>query len=353
MGDRPRLRGTLDFYWNRLSRVWPTWAFVTVCFTGWLVLKHVTVGGTHLHERAQPSIGVLPLLEQLGMVQLWTRPWFSGASAVGPGWSLSAEWLAYCTFPVLVLVLFRLRRCPAVVLGAAAVAVLLPFAHSAGVLGMPDFPWSWLVRIGGGFLAGALVAMCVRRVPPGPDVARRAAAVATAASVALLVGLWWAELSGRNAVGAMVVLFPVLVGSLALSDSGPGPARRLGVPWLVTGGRISFALYLVHECVFEVFWTLMDVVPLLSTDRPWAALLQPVVLLVPVPVAYLVWRFVEEPARRRMRRTTRRATPVGTPAVPAPREAPATARLAAQAGARQAVPVPVPVPVVVAGSRRS
>ena len=93
------------------------------------------------------------------------------------------------------------------------------------------------------------------------------------------------------------------------------------------GGRISFALYLVHECVFEGFWTLMDVVPLLSPDRPWAALLQPVVLLVPVPVAYLVWRFVEEPARLRMRRMTRPTTPAA-PAAPDLGEDPATARLA-------------------------
>ena len=314
MGARPRLRATVVFYWNRLSRVWPLWAFVTVLFTGWLVIKHVTVGGEHLHEGVQPSVGPLPLLEQLLMVQAWSRPLPYGGAAIGPGWSLSAEWLAYCTFPLLVLLFYRISRGPAVVLGIAAVAALLPFASFVAAEGRHDFDWSWLARIAGCFVAGALASLAVRRIAATPRTRRVAGVVAGVAGVQLLVVVWWAALSPGDYAGIVVPLFPVLVGALALADT--GLARWLSVPWLVLGGRISFALYLVHQCVFEVFWTGMDVLPVLGPHSRWSALVAPAVLVSTVPAAYLLWRYVEEPARLRMRALERRRRP--TP-VPAPR----------------------------------
>ena len=70
---------------------------------------------------------------------------------------------------------------------------------------------------------------------------------------------------------------------------------------MVLGGRLSFALYLVHVPVFEVFWTLMGWYPRLAPGSTLAGLLTPHVLLLTVPLAYVLYRFVEEPARRRLR----------------------------------------------------
>jgi peptidoglycan/LPS O-acetylase OafA/YrhL len=300
LGPRPKLRATVSFYWNRLSRVWPLWAFVTLAFTGWLVLKQATVGGPLLHEGAQPTLGLLPLLEQLLMVQVWASPHSWATGVVGPGWSLSAEWLAYVTFPVVVLVLHRLRRLPAVALAAGAVLMMLPFAYTA--VTSPEgvgFAWNWFYRIAGGFLAGALVSLCVRRIEQTERVRRAASYVAAGAVVQILVVVWWADLYGKT-VAVAVLLFPVLIGALAMADA--GPARFLSGSWINLAGRFSFALYLVHECVFEVFWTAMDVVPRLQAGSALVALLLPVVLVTTLPAAYLLWRFVEEPARRAMRR---------------------------------------------------
>jgi peptidoglycan/LPS O-acetylase OafA/YrhL len=304
LGPRPKLGATVSFYWNRLSRVWPLWAFVTVAFTGWLVLKQLTVGGNHLHESAQPSVGVLPLIEQLLMVQVWSQPQSWASGAIGPGWSLSAEWLAYLAFPVVVLGLHRLRRLPSVVLGAGAVLAMTPFAYT--VVTSPDghgFDWNWLYRIAGAFLAGALVSLCVRTIEQTERVRRVASFVAGGAIAAVLVVFWWADMHAKD-VGVVVVLFPVLIGALTLADA--GPARFLSAPWINLAGRFSFALYLVHECVFEIFWTAMDVVPHLQTGSATVALLLPLVLVTPVPAAYLLWRFVEEPARLAMRRMSER-----------------------------------------------
>ena len=49
-------------------------------------------------------------VRQIFLVQLWFQPFFDGSSWDGPAWSISAEWLAYLLFGVLVLVLFRMAQ---------------------------------------------------------------------------------------------------------------------------------------------------------------------------------------------------------------------------------------------------
>jgi peptidoglycan/LPS O-acetylase OafA/YrhL len=141
---------------------------------------------------------------------------------------------------------------------------------------------------------------------------------------AVAVGLWWGDWRGidndHSAFGGIVVVFfPVLVGALALSRT--GPSALLSRDALVHGGRISFGLYLVHIPVFEVFWTLMGWWPEIAVGTSlWALLLVPVVLSTFV-LAHLAHAFVEEPARERLRRVlpTHRPTvvPVRPTAVPA------------------------------------
>jgi peptidoglycan/LPS O-acetylase OafA/YrhL len=183
-----------------------------------------------------------------------------------------------------------------------------PFAAGVVINANHDFSWSWLVRIGGGFLAGAFTAMCVARIRVTATTGRRASVVAGGAVVFALVVIWWGVLvgsrDGGDYAGLASLAFPVLVGALALADA--GPARFLAKDWVVMGGRISFALYLVHECLFEVFWTAMDVVPALGPQSRWQGLAAPLVVVATVPAAWLLWRFVEEPSRRAMRDLARR-----------------------------------------------
>ncbi|MGY2066881.1 acyltransferase family protein [Blastococcus sp. SYSU DS0619] len=316
LGSRPGLRATADFYWARLSRIWPTWMVVLGAVSVGLVVRESLTGQA---SRAATGSGLdaAAVLRQVLLVQVWDRPDYAATGPVGPGWSLSAEWLAYLVFPLVVVLLFRVRGWRPAVLGGLAVAAVTPFAWACVASGTHDWRWSWLLRLAGCFLAGALVALCARRIRATGRAVRAAGGVAAGAAVLIVLVAW---VAGAERSGVAVVAFPVLVGALALADG--GPARALAAGPVVLGGRVSFALYLVHMAVFETAWTLADVVP---GAGPLLHLLVPVL---PLPAAWLLWRFVEEPARRRMRAlgpARPRATPARPPAVRVDAPVPANA----------------------------
>ncbi len=49
-------------------------------------------------------------VRQVLLVQLWFQPFFDNSSWDGPAWSISAEWLAYLLFGLLVLVILRMTQ---------------------------------------------------------------------------------------------------------------------------------------------------------------------------------------------------------------------------------------------------
>ena len=110
----------------------------------------------------------------------------------------------------------------------------------------------------------------------------------------------------------MIALFPLLVGALALADR--GPALVLARPWAVYGGRLSYALYLVHIPMFEVYWTALQHVRALGPHTLLAHLTGLGVLVATLVVAAVAYSRVEEPARRRLlsiRRPGRHQLPAG------------------------------------------
>ena len=155
----------------------------------------------------------------------------------------------------------------------------------------------------------------------------RASVLAAATPLAIAAGLIVGEAAGSGRGGAVLVLFPVLVGALALADR--GPAMVLAHPMAVSSGRISFSLYLVHVPIFEVFWTALRHFPVTGRPACFAAL---TVLLSTVLVAGIAYHLVEEPARRRMRRIAR----------PAAERVPAVELVAARRAARAGFVPPLP-----------
>lgn len=322
VGPRLRVRASLVFLWARICRIWPVYATVTTLFLGWLLYKQTRVSDGYLaYQTVQPELTVWSYLKQLLMVQLWAEPYFDGVSFVGPAWSISAEWAAYLTFPLLVLVLYRVRRLPAPVLGVLAVAVMLPLAYLSYTGEEAGLRYAWALRIGCGFLAGALTYLAVRNVGPDSRLRRYAPLLTVVALVEIVIGLLWA--SWRSPVGSYAgvvgLMFPVLVAGLALHQT--GLAKVLSHPWMVHGGRISFSIYLVHVPVFEIFWTEMALRPSLAPGTALATFLIPQVLLLVVLLGHLFYRYVEEPARVWLRRhgpksSSVRVTPVPVAAGP-------------------------------------
>lgn len=300
LGPRPSARGSLAFWWARICRIWPVYATVTAIFGLWLAFKaSLHQPGPVALQAVQPVVDFPHWVEQMLMAQLWHRSSFVGSSWVAPAWSISAEWAAYSLFPLLTLVLWRLRNASPLVTGALSVLSMVPWAvtleHAV------SYQFSWAVRIAGGFAAGAFLCLAVRHIPRTERVDRIAARVVVLATAAMLLLLWAdsAKPGSTNGGGLAVLTFPVLVGALALTTRGAG--RWLSTDVMVLGGKISFALYLVHMPVFEIGQALMDWFPRLAPGTRLGTLLLPCLLLTAVGLAYLAHRFVEERSRVALR----------------------------------------------------
>jgi hypothetical protein len=96
----------------------------------------------------------------------------------------------------------------------------------------------------------------------------------------------------------------------------------LSRPWAVRGGQLSYALYLVHIPMLEVYWLTLRRFAALGPGTLLAYAVGVAVVLLTVPVAALGFRLVEEPARRRMRAMLP-ASPRGPRSEPAPEPDPA------------------------------
>ncbi len=332
MGPTLRAGATARFVWARFCRMWPVYACVFHLFGLWLLARLVFGSDDDIaFQGVQPVMSVGQWVQQLFMVQMWDNEFLDGASWVGSTWSISAEWLAYLLFPVAALVFFRLRNLPLLVLGAGALVLMLPIASSYATVGHPYYEWSWVTRILCGFAAGVLVQLVVARLPRTEPVRRAASRLSVVLPVLIGAGLWFGELLGPGRGGMVIIWFPLLVGAIALADR--GPALVLSRPAMVHGGRVSYSLYLVHIPMLELLWLAQAYVPALRggmTGHVVAA----VVVLTTYPVAAAAFRWVEEPARRRLRRVSFRGVTLPRPSLlrPSARRAQGTTNRPAPAG---------------------
>jgi peptidoglycan/LPS O-acetylase OafA/YrhL len=300
-GVRLSRSGTARFLWARIARVWPAYV-VTLLIAG---IWHAGLPVVGWQDPVPPAdLSAMSFLRQFGLVVLWNEPSYDRLAWNGPAWSVSAEALAYLAFPVLALLLFRLDRAVrARTLVWLGLGVLIPllFLGAISLYG----PYMWLVRLAGAFVAGSLAALAVRKVWAHVDDHRHRSwpTVLTWVSTAGIVGTLYVTYGiDRPAARILAVLFfPLLLIGLSLSRS--GIARLLATRPLVFGGRISYSVYLTHMLVvIEPFWALQTRWPEPLGDDTAAAR----IYFVAVPVlacftGWLLWRFVEEPAQRRMR----------------------------------------------------
>ena len=301
MGPSWSTRATMHFLWLRLSRVWPIY-LVTMHIAALWIIFTLHVGTTP--SPAVEKLTAISYVRQLFMVQLWFEPFFDGTSWDGPAWSISAEWLAYLVFGLMILVIFRMAR-----VTRARTLLLLAFVASLPpiilLLASGHFytPWSWLPRIVAQFLAGALACAAVRRLrltDRSQRIAGYSAIALTAVGVAILYYYDAHPVNGMIDPGGLVdILFMPVVVTLAIGV-GSLPAL-LSTRLMVYGGQISFSLYMVHELVHTSWnWVVQE----FGLDIPKAIQKFVVVGLIAAAVAgaMLLFHTVEEPARRWMRR---------------------------------------------------
>jgi peptidoglycan/LPS O-acetylase OafA/YrhL len=301
MGPAWSTRSTLRFLWLRLARVWPVY-LVTMHLAALWIIFTLNVG--HVPADNANQLTAANYLRQLFLMQLWVQPFFDGTSWDGPAWSISAEWLAYLLFGLLILVIFRVAHATRA-RGLVLLAVAVTFPPVMLMLGTGLFytPWSWLPRIILQFTAGALACVAVRKLDPS-ERARRVAGMVSLGLVGVVVGLlYWLEAHPLpdvvGSAGVVDLLFVPLVIALAVG-AGTLP-RLLSTRLVVYLGQVSFGLYMVHEMVHLSWnWTAQQFgLTLAGTSGKFIVL---GLFAAALGAAMLLYHLVEEPARHWMRR---------------------------------------------------
>jgi len=301
MGPTWSARASLHFLWLRLSRVWPVYLVTMHLAALWIIFT------MHVGEVPSPDVDQLTAVSyvrQLFMVQLWFAPFFDRTSWDGPAWSISAEWLAYLLFGVLIVVIFRI----AAVSRARTLFMLAFFATLPPTIlllgnGVLYTPWSWLPRIIAQFVAGALACAAVRRLRLSDGGRRAAGYLSLLLLTAMLAVLYYYDthpVMGMVDPGGLVaLLFMPLVVTLAI---GVGALPTLlSTRLLVYGGQISFSLYMIHEPVHTA-WNWAVAQYLIVMPKSVAKLAVVGLILAAIMAAMMLYHFIEEPSRRWMRR---------------------------------------------------
>jgi peptidoglycan/LPS O-acetylase OafA/YrhL len=268
------------FYRRRVARILPNY------YTAWAIGAILLAAGLG-HGEGPGSIAASFLL-----VQAWVPLKLATFAVNGPAWSLSCEAFFYALFPLLLLVLRRLRssyRRPflvgAVVAMAGIALVGLQIPGYAGTWAVTILPLSRLLE----FAIGIVLAMEVAedRWPKVPPALIGGGLVAAWSFCVFAPGQLW--------IVAAVVPFTMIIAAGAKADVVAAPSWfRNSI--LVRLGTWSYAFYLVHELVLRVARG-AGVVGGWGEAVVWI----PVLLGLSIAASWMLFTLIERPFEKRLR----------------------------------------------------
>jgi peptidoglycan/LPS O-acetylase OafA/YrhL len=245
------------------------------------------------------------------------------------------EWLAYLLFPLLALLLWRMRdRLPTAALVVIWAAILVPLLVYGTGQSDPYYTDNWgsTIRILTEFTAGAITYLIVARLvpadgsPPRERVQRLATTLSVAMPVIVVLGCialnrvaaFQPPVPAEQSADAealppyyhlwLVPFLIVWIGALAVSNR--GLARGLSTDRLVLGGFNSYSLYMTHLVWYGLWRAGMKAVGINSGVLYALGFIALVVGA--IIIAWAMWKWIEEPAREWMRsRVGARRKPAG------------------------------------------
>lgn len=274
------------FYERRARRILPALLFICAIITP---LAVVLLMPDQLRNYFQSLFSVA--LFSSNFLFWWESGYFGQAAEVKPllhTWSLSVEEQFYIVFPILLILLHRLRvrRVALTILVLSAISLAI---SEIGVRTMPSGAFYILPTRAWELGAGAVIALGAL------PVARVGRAWCETGSLAGLAMILVAIFTFDNSTPfpGLAALLPALGAGLIIAFARPPTAVARVLSWrpLVAVGLVSYSAYLWHQPLFVFgriyFWGTLTPGLFLALSALSLAL------------AYLTWRFVERPFRAR------------------------------------------------------
>ena len=271
------------FYERRARRILPALFLVLACTTvaGWIWMTPA-----QLAEYSRTLVAVILFASNIHFWQ--TDDYFAPAAELNPllhTWSLAVEEQFYIVLPVLLFAAWRFGRkrllWAMITLSLASLALAQWGSANAPTPNFFLIPTrAWELGV------GAICALLLANAPP------RANAPLSGLGLALIVGSVFVY-DEATPFPSLFALAPVGGAALVILYGGSSTpvARLLSMRPVVGLGLISYSAYLWHQPLFAF-------ARIRSLTHPSVALML-VLALASVALAYLSWRFVENPFRRR------------------------------------------------------
>lgn len=304
---RLRTRGDLQrFFLLRLARLYPLHFLLLQLWLGYEALKWIAANQFGLSGAGAPfeRNGAIAYLTNLTLTHSLNLN--SGTTFNVPSWSISVEFATYGVFALLVALLHRRRALTslaALSLSAAGLALLLRCSEPRALAATFDYGF---FRCLYGFFAGVVVRQIWSAQPRSRDTpygvastAEIAGLGALALALAVSVEGWWGSYLAIPLFCCVVYVFAEGRGLLGELFSRPS---------LMYLGTISYSIYMSHTIVTVGIDVTLRVLKRHVVDNeirisPWVGdgLLVATFVLT-LGLSHLLYRWVEDPWRRRGRR---------------------------------------------------